>query len=219
MVVFNMKKKDLLNKIEDSGVVAVIRMDDTEKLQKTCESLFEGGILAIEITLTTPDPFNVIRRLSDASNSRFIVGAGTILSQKDAQMAIEAGAQFIVSPIFNKDIIDEALKNDVVCICGGFTPTEIYSAWLAGADIVKVFPATSAGPQYLKDIHGPLPSVKLSPTGGVDLGNVKEFIEKGACFVGVGTALTDKKMIKENDWAGLKQHASKFIQEVKKGRA
>lgn len=214
-----MNKVDLLRKIEESGVVAVIRMDNTEKLLKTCEALWNGGIQAIEITLTTPNPFNAIELISKYSNGRYIVGAGTVLNRKDAQKAINAGAKFIVSPILNSEIIDEANKNEIVCICGGFTPTEIYAAWVAGADVVKVFPATSLGPQYLKDIHGPLPSIKLSPTGGVDLGNVKDFIQKGACFVGVGTALTDKKMIKENDWNGLKMHAARFIDEVKKGRS
>jgi len=215
---FGAEKINILKEIEKSGVVAVIRMNDTAKLEKVCHALSDGGIKTIEITLTIQNSFHVIKELTAKTGGEFIIGAGTVLNESDVTRAISAGAQFVVSPVMKQEVIKTAHNFDKVCICGGFSPSEILAAWENGADVVKVFPATSVGPQYIKDIHGPLPDIKLSPTGGVSLENTEEFIRMGASFVGVGTALTDKKMIEEQDWNALSNHANKFVEAVKRGR-
>ncbi|MBC8403470.1 MAG: bifunctional 4-hydroxy-2-oxoglutarate aldolase/2-dehydro-3-deoxy-phosphogluconate aldolase [Candidatus Marinimicrobia bacterium] len=189
----------MLNHIEESGVIAVIRLSNVDKLGNIVEALQTGGVNLLEITFTTPNAVHIIKELSSRVQENFLIGAGSILDTETARAAILAGAQFIVSTIMNVDVIHMARRYDKVCIAGGFSPTEILTAWENGADIVKVFPATAMGPQFFKDIHGPLSQVKLMPTGGVNLENASEFIQSGACCIGVGTALLDKKMIAESD--------------------
>lgn len=214
-----MLKRDILKIIEDTGVVAVVRLNDPAKLDDIVKAISRGGVKAIEITFTSTNALEMISTLSAAADDEILVGAGTVLDADTAKAAIEAGAKFVVSPVLNVGIIETVRKYEKVCVCGAFSPTEILTAWENGADIVKIFPATSVGPQYLKDIHGPLPDIKLSPTGGVTADNAEEFIRSGACFIGVGTALLDKKMIIDNDWGGLTELAGKFIQAVAAGRA
>ena len=213
-----MNRTEILKSIEESGIVAVIRLNDVAKLQNIISALAKGGIKALEITMTTPNAIGIISDLSQKLDDNFLLGAGTVLDADTAEKVIDAGAQFVVSPVLNADIISTTHEHDKVCIPGAFTPTEILAAWNFGADIVKIFPATALGPQFFKDIHGPLPDIKMTPTGGVSLENAAEFIKSGACFLGVGTALLDKKMIAENDWKGLTKRAKDFINEVKIGR-
>ena len=213
-----MNRKQILNSIEESGIIAVIRLSDATKLQNIIFALEEGGIKALEITMTTPNAIGIISDLSQKLDANFLLGAGTVLDADTAEKVIDAGAQFVVSPVLNADIIATTHEYDKVCIPGAFTPTEILAAWNFGADIVKIFPATALGPRFFKDIHGPLPDIKMTPTGGVSLENAAEFIKSGACCLGVGTALLDKKMIADNDWKGLAKRAKDFVTEVKKGR-
>jgi len=213
-----LNRAEILERIESAGVVAVMRLNDRQKLEKIVNSICAGGVNLLEITFTSPNALEIISDLSKDIKGDYIVGAGTVLDPETAEAAILAGAQFIVSPVLDIDIIKMAHQYDKVCICGAFSATEIYTAWKSGADIVKVFPATSVGPQYLKDIHGPLPQIKLSPTGGVSIDNAEEFIKKGACCIGVGTALLDKTMIAESNWGGLTKLAEKFRKAVEAGR-
>lgn len=213
-----MDRKEIVDQIEQSGVVAVLRLDDGNKLQALIDSLAVGGIKAMEITMTTPNAIELIDSISKTTGSDFFIGAGTVLDGETANRVINAGARFVVSPILNPQIIDAAHKQDTAVFPGAFTATEIHSAWQLGADVVKVFPATALGPRFFKDIHGPLPEIKLTPTGGVSLDNTADFIRSGACCVGVGTALLNKQMIAENDWKGLTALAEKFVEEVRKGR-
>lgn len=213
-----MPREKIVNKIIDSGVVAVIRLDGKEKLVDIINALSSGGISAMEITMTTPNAIEIIHDISQQVDDNFIIGAGTVLDSETARAVILAGAQFVVSPITNLDMIRTVHRYDKAVFPGAFTPTEILKAWENGADIVKVFPATALGPQFFKDIHGPLPQIRLTPTGGVSIENAAEFIRFGASCIGVGTALLNKKMIANSDWTALMENAKRFVAEVQKAR-
>ncbi len=213
-----MHREVIVNQIIESGVVAVIRLSGKEKLPEIINSLSKGGISAMEITMTTPNAIEIIHDISQKIGSDFIIGAGTVLDSETARAVILAGAQFVVSPVINIEMIKTVHRYDKAVFPGAFTPTEILHAWENGADVVKVFPATALGPQFFKDIHGPLPQVRLTPTGGVSLENTGEFIRCGASCVGVGTALLNKKMIADSDWTALTENAKKFVREVQKAR-
>ncbi len=210
-----MTRDEVLEIILSSKVIAVIRMAETEKLDKVVEAIQKGGVKAVEITMTTPHALDIIASLSKKKPSNSLVGAGTVLDPKTAGMAIQAGADFVVSPITNFEVIDICHKYNVFVAPGAFTPTEIVAAWEAGADVVKVFPATSVGPKYFKDLKGPLPKVRLMPTGGVSLENARAFIDNGACCVAIGTALLDKKAIAAENWDILTQKAKELMDSLR----
>ena len=190
--------------IEAAGIVAVIRIKDPAKLQAVVDAISEGGIRALEVTMTVPGAIELIAGLAPKMPPGFLLGAGTVLDADTALRVIDAGAQFIVSPVFRRvGHRRPVTARDVPVTPGCFTPTEILDAWDAGADIVKVFPATALGPGYIKDVRAPLPQVKLMPTGGVTLDNAGEWITAGAVAVGVGSALTDAKAIEAGNFAVL----------------
>ncbi len=215
-----MTRSECVHSLEESGIVAVIRANKSVDLYGVAKALIEGGVRGLEITMTTPFAVDVIKELSQKfeADDKILIGAGTVLDAATAQAVIHAGAKFIVSPVLKRELIETAHRYDRAVFPGALTPTEILQAWEYGADVVKVFPAGQFGPSYFKDIHGPLPQIKLTPTGGVNLQNTAEFIRNGACFVGVGTALLDKKMIAEHNWKALADHAAKFVEAVKAGR-
>jgi 2-dehydro-3-deoxyphosphogluconate aldolase/(4S)-4-hydroxy-2-oxoglutarate aldolase len=213
-----MHREFIVNKIIESGVVAVIRLNGKEKLPEIIDALSKGGISAMEITMTTPNAIEIINEISQKVGNDFMIGAGTVLDSETARAVILAGAQFVVSPVTNIEMMKTVHRYNKAVFPGAFTPTEILHAWENGADVVKVFPATALGPQFFKDIHGPLPQVRLTPTGGVSLENTGEFIRCGASCVGVGTALLNKKMIADSNWPALTENAEKFVEEVKKAR-
>jgi 2-dehydro-3-deoxyphosphogluconate aldolase/(4S)-4-hydroxy-2-oxoglutarate aldolase len=211
-------KEECTQILIDTGVVAVIRVDSGSELVDIMRALKKGGVLALEVTMTSPGALEAIREASSIFKDEAVIGAGTVLDPETAEAAIRAGANFIVSPVTNFDLIKLCRRYSVMCIPGAFTPTEILAAWEAGADFVKVFPSSSVGPSYLKDILGPLPQVRLTPTGGVNLQNAGDFIRAGASFVGAGSSLVKKDFVKEKRWDDLAELASKFIQEVKAAR-
>jgi 2-dehydro-3-deoxyphosphogluconate aldolase/(4S)-4-hydroxy-2-oxoglutarate aldolase len=213
-----MNRQDIVKKLEDSGIVAVIRLNKADHLEKIIEALTGGDVRALEITMTTPGAVEIIRNISKTLSDDFLIGAGTVLNLNDTEAVIDAGAQFVVSPVYNPAVVKLAHRFEKAVMPGAFSPTEILNAWNGGADIVKVFPATALGPKYFKDIHGPLPQVKLTPTGGVTLENAEEFIRCGAVCLGVGTALLDKEMIKNQDWQALAERARQFKAAVERGR-
>ncbi|NLA22316.1 MAG: bifunctional 4-hydroxy-2-oxoglutarate aldolase/2-dehydro-3-deoxy-phosphogluconate aldolase [Candidatus Marinimicrobia bacterium] len=214
-----MDRQTITAKLIESGLVAVIRLDSGEKLPGIISALRQGGINALEITMTTPGALEIIKNFAAQTGRDFLIGAGSVLDAETARLAILNGAQFIVGPIFNPEVIRMCHRYDKPAIPGAFTPTEILTAWEQGADLVKVFPTTALGPSYIKDILGPLPQVKLLPTGGVTLENAAEFIRSGACCLGVGTALLNKKMIAADDWQALAKHAEAFRSAVLTGRS
>jgi 2-dehydro-3-deoxyphosphogluconate aldolase/(4S)-4-hydroxy-2-oxoglutarate aldolase len=205
--------------IEDCGIVGIIRMKDPARLPRVVEALAEGGVRALEITMTVPGAVELIRQTASSLPAGFLLGAGTVLDVETARRVIEAGARFIVSPVIRVELIDAAHHHDVPILPGCFTPTEILTAWDAGADIVKVFPATALGPTYLRDIHGPLPQVKLMPTGGVSVENAGDWIRAGAVAVGVGSALLDAAAVASGDYGSVLDRARRIVQNVNAARA
>lgn len=213
-----MNKEQCVQALIDTGVVAVIRVNNASELLDTTIALNKGGVRALEITMTSPGALEAISEASKKLGDEAIIGVGSVLDPETARMAILAGAKFVVGPVLNTELIKLCQRYSVPCIPGAFTPTEILRAWEAGADVVKVFPATKLGPSFFKDVLGPLPQVRLTPTGGVDLENAGEFIKAGASFVGVGSALVNKKLVAEKKWDELSALAARFIEAIKAAR-
>ena len=179
-----------------------------------------GGISIVEITMTVPGAIDVIKALADESGNTILIGAGTVLDAQTAQKCVQAGAQFIVSPALDFKTIESCKEMGIAMMAGALTPTEIYAAWSAGADLVKVFPAGAVGgPSYLKAIKGPLPHVKLVPTGGVSLKTAAAFIEAGAEALGVGTDLIDAKVLRDGSDAIISDRARQYVDIVKQARS
>lgn len=214
-----MKKQDQLAAIEETGVVAVIRTSDALDLVNICTAVAKGGIVGVEITMTSPNALEAIKEAASELKGKTIIGAGSVLDSETARASILAGADFVVSPVFNAQLVETCRRYGKIVIPGAFTPTEILNAWQAGADVVKVFPATKLGPSFIKDVLGPLPQVKLAPTGGIDLSNMGDFLKAGAAFVGVGSSLVDKTLIAEKRWEELSTRAAQFVAAAKRARA
>lgn len=213
-----MEKNEILLKLLSTGIFAVIRLTDRNKLKNVVDALSSGGVKNIEITMTVPDAVSAISEMVKSTTSDIIIGAGTVTDCKLANDVIAAGAKFVVSPIWDVKIFNECQRHDVVCIPGCYTPTEIFQAWKAGAPIIKIFPATSLGPNYIKDLSGPFPNIKLMPTGGVTVDNVGEWIKAGAAAVGIGSDLIDKEAINSGRFDLLTQKASLLVQNIQKAR-
>jgi 2-dehydro-3-deoxyphosphogluconate aldolase/(4S)-4-hydroxy-2-oxoglutarate aldolase len=213
-----MGKNEILAELIRLGAIAVIRMSDTEKLKKVSEAIHKGGVSALEITMTTPNALSVIENLSKSMGSEIIVGVGSVLDAQTAISAINAGAQFVVSPVFKPDIVETVKKLDIPVMPGAFTPTEIQTAHESGADIVKVFPADIVGMSFFKSVLAPMPYLKLMTTGGVTLTNAGEWLKAGACAVGVGTALLEKRAIEENNFVKLTENARLLVKSIAEGR-
>jgi 2-dehydro-3-deoxyphosphogluconate aldolase / (4S)-4-hydroxy-2-oxoglutarate aldolase len=209
-----MKRELILKKILELKAVAVIRMNNSDKLKKVVEAVHKGGVSAIEITMTTPNALSVIEDLSKTADKDILVGVGSVLNAQTARDAVNAGAKFVVSPIFKPDIIEAAHKLNVPAMPGCFTPTEIQTAFEAGADIIKVFPADVVGMPFFKGVLAPMPHLKLMPTGGVSLTNAGEWIKAGACAVGIGSALLEKRAIDEENYAQLTKKAKLFFENI-----
>jgi 2-dehydro-3-deoxyphosphogluconate aldolase/(4S)-4-hydroxy-2-oxoglutarate aldolase len=192
------KRAAVVAQVEALGVVAVIRLKDPGKLRAVVDAIAEGGVRALEVTMTVPGAVDLIRGLASSLPAGFLLGAGTVTDAATARAVIDAGACFVVGPVFRPDVIAACHERDVPAMPGCFSPTEILAAHECGADIIKVFPATMLGPQYLKDVRAPLPQVKLMPTGGVTLDNAGEWIRAGAVAVGLGSSLLDAKAIESN---------------------
>ena len=212
------RRQQTVQRIEQCGVVAVIRLQDPDRLRGVIDALGAGGVTALEVTMTVPRAIQLIEAIAPALPADFVIGAGTILDPETARAAILAGARFVVGPVFNRAVIDLCHRYDVAVMPGCFTPTEILAAWEAGADVVKVFPATALGPAYFKDIRGPLPQVKLMPTGGVTLDNAGDWIAAGAVAIGAGTSMVDAKAVAAGDWAAITRRAASFVEAVRRAR-
>ncbi len=214
-----MSREMIVNKLIEAGAIAVLRMKNPDKLIKVAEAIFEGGIKAIEITMTVPDAFKIIEKAARELGDRMLIGVGSVLDAATAVRAIDAGAGYVVSPIFKKEIVEAAHKKNVPAMPGAFTPTEIQNAFEAGADIVKVFPADIVGMAFFRGVLAPMPHLKLMPTGGVTLTNAGDWLKAGACAVGVGSALLDKKAIDEEDYSKLTENAKVLIKSIESYRS
>jgi 2-dehydro-3-deoxyphosphogluconate aldolase/(4S)-4-hydroxy-2-oxoglutarate aldolase len=213
-----MERSEIVKSLIKSSAIAVVRLSDSTKLIKVSEAIYEGGVSAIEITMTVPNAIKMIEEAAKLIGSYMQIGVGSVLSPEVAQEAIDAGAMYVVSPIFKKSIIETAHKNNIPAMPGAFTPTEIQTAYEAGADIVKVFPADVVGMAFFKGVLAPMPHLKLMPTGGVSLTNAGEWLKCGACAVGVGTALLDKKAIADGDYKTLTANAKKLMESINKAK-
>jgi 2-dehydro-3-deoxyphosphogluconate aldolase/(4S)-4-hydroxy-2-oxoglutarate aldolase len=196
----------------------VIRLTDASQLRAVAEALLEGGVRALEVTMTVPRAVPLIEDLASTLPTDVLVGAGTVLDADTARQVILAGARFVVGPVFRREVIETCHRYDIAVMPGCFSPSEILSAWEAGADIVKVFPATALGPGYFKDVRGPLPHVRLMPTGGVTKENAGDWIRAGAVAIGVGTALVDKTAVAERRYDAITAAARHFIEAVRQAR-
>ncbi len=208
----------LLERIEESGVVAAIRADNSERLIDVAKALEAGGAKFIEVTMNTPNALKLIETLADTMGDRIGVGVGTVLDPETARAAILAGAEYMVTPTLNLRVIEIAKRYSKLIFPGAFTPTEILTAWEAGADVVKIFPADAVGPGYLKAIHGPLPQIKLMPVGGVSVENCGEFIKAGAVAVTAASCIAPKKDIAAGNWDAITGYARTMIQNIRKAR-
>jgi 2-dehydro-3-deoxyphosphogluconate aldolase/(4S)-4-hydroxy-2-oxoglutarate aldolase len=209
-----MNREKILHEIIKRKAVAVLRVKEEEKLQRVIEAIYSGGVSVAEITMTVPNAIQLIEQMNEKLDKNIIIGVGSVLNSKIAEDAIEAGAKYVVSPILKKEIIDTAHKFDIPAMPGCFTPSEIQTAFEWGADIVKVFPADIVGMEFFKAILAPMPHLKLMPTGGVSLTNAGEWLKAGACAVGIGSALLDKKAIQENNYLKLTENAKSIMKSI-----
>jgi 2-dehydro-3-deoxyphosphogluconate aldolase/(4S)-4-hydroxy-2-oxoglutarate aldolase len=200
------------------GVVAVVRLADGGRLKDVARALGEGGVRAIEVTMTVPRAVAIIEELAGELPADFVLGAGTVLDAATARDVIRAGARFVVSPVFKAEIVNACRDEGCAVMPGAFTPTEILCAWEAGADIVKVFPSTSLGPTFFKDVRGPLPHVRLMPTGGVTRVNAGDWIRAGAVAVGAGSALVDPAAVSAGRFDVIRDNARAFVEAVAAAR-
>lgn len=212
--------KDLqLRRVLDSGIVAVVRSPDSQQLVEVARALFEGGVTVLEITMTVPNALDVLGRVRHALGDKVLLGAGTVLDPETARAVLLAGAEYIVAPTVNLDVIRLCNRYDKLVFPGAFTPTEILTAWEAGADIVKVFPADVVGPAFFKALRGPLPQIRVMPTGGVDLTTAADFLKAGACCLGIGGQLVEPKAVADRNFDRIRDLARQYVAIVKQYRA
>jgi 2-dehydro-3-deoxyphosphogluconate aldolase/(4S)-4-hydroxy-2-oxoglutarate aldolase len=214
-----MSKETIIERITRGGVLPVIRAESPEEARGVIEAVRAGGIDVIEVTMTVPGAVDLIRELSAEYGDDVLIGAGTVLDPETAAACIYAGAKFIISPALNLETVAFCRERNIVVMPGALTPTEVVTAWNAGADFVKIFPAGSmGGASYLKSLKAPLPHIKLIPTGGVSLSTAADFIRAGASAIGVGADLVDLKAIREGRGSEITENARKYLEIVKEAR-
>jgi len=204
--------------LEASGVVAVIRLKDAGSLRAVVEALADGGVRALEVTMTVPRAIELIAELAPTLPPELVLGAGTVLDAATARAAVAAGARYVVSPVFRPDVVRAAHEAGAAAIPGCFTPTEILDATEAGADLVKLFPATPLGPAFLRDLRGPFPALRVLPTGGVSAANAGDWIRAGAVAVGVGSALVDAASVEAKRFGEITRRAKELVAAVAAAR-
>jgi 2-dehydro-3-deoxyphosphogluconate aldolase/(4S)-4-hydroxy-2-oxoglutarate aldolase len=204
-------KSEIMARLTDPGIIAVIRAQRAEQVLPLSEALLAGGVVAIEITMTTPNAIDAIRLAREKLPQSALVGVGTVLDVKTCEAAIAAGAEFVVSPICRTELVAAAHAVERPVMLGAYTPTEAQIAHEAGADFIKIFPADSLGPAYMKGIRAPLPHLRLVPTGGVDVHNVGDFLKAGCVALGIGSSLVSTKILQEENWPELTRKAAEFV--------
>jgi 2-dehydro-3-deoxyphosphogluconate aldolase/(4S)-4-hydroxy-2-oxoglutarate aldolase len=213
-----MDKVDTLSIIRETGVIAIMRAQSSDQLIAAADAIKKGGVKAIEVTMTTPGALEVIKEAKTRYGSDVIFGAGSVLDAETGRAAILAGADFVVSPILNLELVKLCNRYSIPTAPGCYTPTEIITGWEAGADFIKIFPASFGGPGLIKALLAPLPQVRLIPVGGVNLDTAADFISKGAAALGVGSSLVNQKLLDAGDMDELTRRAIAYIEQVKIGR-
>lgn len=211
-------KQQIIEQLLNPGVIAVVRAKRADQAVPLAEALVAGGVIAVEITMTTPNAIAAIKEASSKLGDRALIGVGTVLDEKTCQAAIDAGAQFIVSPICRRELVPIAQKAGKPIMLGSYTPTEAQLAHEAGSDFIKIFPADTLGPNYIKALRAPLPHLKIVPTGGVDLKTIGDFFKAGVAAVGAGSSLISKDVLDKDDWVTLTKTAAAFVQAAKAAR-
>ena len=209
---------EIIQRLLDPGIIAVVRAPAAELALPVAEALIAGGVIAVEITLTTPNAIEAIRVTKQAIGERGLIGVGTVLDAGTCQSAIEAGAEFVVSPILRRELVPIAHAAGRPIMLGAYTPTEAQLAHEAGADFIKIFPADGLGPAYLKAIRAPLPHLRVVPTGGVDLNTAADFLKAGCAALGVGSSLVSARILREADWRELTRLAEAFVEIARRER-
>jgi 2-dehydro-3-deoxyphosphogluconate aldolase/(4S)-4-hydroxy-2-oxoglutarate aldolase len=212
-------KHDILNQLTDPGIIAVVRAKRAAQALPIAEALLAGGVIAVEITMTTPDALGVIRELSAKLGERALIGVGTVLEETTCRAAIAAGAQFVVSPICRTELVRIANAAHKPVMLGAYTPTEAQLAHEVGADFVKIFPADGLGANYIKALRAPLPHLRIVPTGGVDLNTIGDFLRAGCPAVGAGSSLITREILEQDDWAQLTRRAAEFVKAAQAARS
>lgn len=214
-----MARPDPTTRLLSSGVVGIIRSTDSSRLVDVAKALVAGGVDCLEVTFTVPKAHRVLEQVADALGDQVLLGAGTVLDPETCRIAILSGAEFIVSPNTNLDVIAMCKRYTKLSLPGAMTPTEVVAAWQAGADFVKVFPCDVLGPNHIKALRGPLPQVRMIPTGGVTLDTAADFIKAGASGLGIGSSLVEPKAIAAGDWGRIEGLAKQYVEIVRKTRA
>ncbi len=213
-----MNELNRLGQLIDSGVIAIMRADSSDQLLAAADAIKAGGVNAIEVTITTPGALAIISQATSKYGPDVLFGVGTVLDPESARMAIIAGAQFVVCPTLNTDTIKLCKRYSVPVMPGAYTPTEILTAWEAGSDVVKVFPASVGGPSYIKALKAPLPQIRLMPVGGVNLNTAADFVRSGCEIIAVGNSLVNQQLLDERKFDVISERARRFREEVEKGR-
>lgn len=211
-------KSEIISLLSNPGIIAVVRAQSPEQVPPLSEALIAGGVLAIEITMTTPNALEAIREARATIGPRALIGVGTVLDAKTCRAAVDAGAEFVVTPICRAEFVAIAHAAERPIMLGAYTPTEAQTAYEAGADFVKLFPADSLGPGYVKALRAPLPHLRIVPTGGVDVHNVGDFLKAGCAALGVGSSLVSAKILKEANWPELTRKAAEFVSAARLAR-
>ena len=215
-----MTKQQILSFIIDIGIVPVVRTSTAEGAIQAIEAIHRGGVRAAEITMTVPGAIRALEKVADKFGDKIVLGAGTVLDPETARACMLAGAQFFVTPSLKLSTIEMVKRYSKVICPGALTPTEVVTAWEAGADIVKIFPCGNVGgPKYIKALRGPFPHIEMIPTGGVNLETAGEFLKAGACAVAVGGELVDTKTIKEGSFHIIEERARQYLAVIAKARA
>jgi 2-dehydro-3-deoxyphosphogluconate aldolase / (4S)-4-hydroxy-2-oxoglutarate aldolase len=212
-------KAEIISLLTNPGIIAVVRAQKTEQVIPLSEALIAGGVIAIEITMTTPNAIEAIRDARKKVGEHALIGVGTVLTETVCHDAIEAGAEFVVTPICRTEFVAIARAADRPIMLGAYTPTEAQTAHEAGADFIKIYPADTLGPGYIKALHAPLPHLKIVPTGGVDVHNVADFFKAGCAAVGVGGSMVTAKMLQAGDWPGLTKVAEEFVKAARSAKS
>jgi 2-dehydro-3-deoxyphosphogluconate aldolase/(4S)-4-hydroxy-2-oxoglutarate aldolase len=214
-----MKPQEILRGIREIGIVPVVRTSSAESAIRAIDAIYRGGIRAAEITMTVPGAVRALEKVADAYGDRIVLGAGTVLDPETARICMLAGAQFFVTPALNVKTIEMAKRYSKVICPGALTPTEVVTAWEAGADVIKIFPADSVGgAKYIKALKGPLPHIEMIPTGGVSIETCGDFLQAGACAVAVGGELVNAKLIAAEDYDEIERRARRFVEAVTAAR-
>ena len=206
-----MTKLEIISRLTNPGIIAVVRAQSADQVLPLSEALLAGGVIAIEITMTTPNALATIRDARQKLGDRALIGVGTVLDLETCRGALEAGAQFVVTPILRPEFIRLVHAADRPIMLGAYTPTEAQLAHEAGADFIKIFPADTLGPAYIKALRAPLPHLRIVPTGGVDAQNVADFLKAGCVAVGAGSSLVSMKILQEANWPELTRRAKEFV--------